>query len=85
MEERNITNIASELNVIKSHIKYYENLEYKNGYNVYLSGSVRYPFSGLGEEDFCQIKNKIIEMLKECFNKKINEMIKFCEENKEQI
>lgn len=82
MKERNVTNIASELNVIKSHIEYYEKLEYKDGYNVYLGSNIRYPFSGLDEEDFYQNKNKIIEMLKECFNKKSNEMIRFCEQNK---
>lgn len=82
MKERNVTNIASELNVIKSHIEYYEKLEYEDGYNVYLGSNIRYPFSGLDEEDFYQIKNKIIEMLKECFNKKSNEMIRFCEQNK---
>lgn len=81
MRERNVTNIASELNVIKSHIEYYEKLEYNDGYNVY-ANNVRYPFSGLDEEDFCRIRDKIVEMLKECFNKKSNEMIRFCEENK---
>lgn len=84
MRERNVTNITSELNVIRNHLEYYEKLEYVDGYNVY-TGNIRYPFSGLDEDDFYRIKNKIIDMLKECFNKKSDEMIRFCEENRKQF
>lgn len=81
MRERNTTNISSELNTITDQIKYFEELEYEDGFNVYCNGAP-YPFLGVDEEDFYKIRNKVVEMLKECFNKKNSEMIKFCNSQK---
>ena len=81
MRERNTTNINSELSAIERQVKYFEELEYKEGLNVYYGGGQLYPLFGLDEEDFYRIKDKIVEMLKECYNKKSNEMIEFCKNN----
>lgn len=81
MRERSTTNINGELNAIERQIKYFEELKYEGGLNVYYGSGYPYPLSGLDEEDFYRIKDKIIEMLKDCYNKKSNEMIEFCKSN----
>ena len=81
MNERNATNISSELCRIEENIKYFEELKYHEGVNVY-EGNHLYLSCGLSEEDFNKIKNKIVEMLKDCYNKKSDELIEFCKVNK---
>ncbi len=82
MRERNTTNINSELNAIERQIDFFEKLKYEEGLNAYCGGGQPYPLSGLDEEDFHNIKNKIVEMLKDCYNKKSDEMIEFVKNNK---
>jgi len=82
--ERNTTNINSEMYVIKQQIDRFSNLDYKNGYNVY-EGNTPYPFLGVDEEDFYKIRDTVVNMLKECYKKKADEMIALCEELKENI
>lgn len=81
MLERNTTNINYELCSINTQIEYFEGLKYSECLKSY-GGGQPYPLSGLDEEDFYKIKNKVIEMLKDCYNKKSDELIKFCTTNK---
>lgn len=81
MNDRNVVNISNELNVIEDHIKIYSELEYKDGYNCFTS-NIRYPFSGLDEDKFNEIRNIVVEKLREYWNDKNEEMIKLCEQQK---
>lgn len=81
---RNTTNISSEMEVIQKQIKRFSELEYNPAYNVY-QNNVLYPFLGVEEEDFYNIRNTVVKMLKECYNKKADEMIKLCEELKNTV
>ena len=81
---RSTTNISSEMEVIKKQIKRFSELEYNPAYNVY-QNDVPYPFLGVEEEDFYNIRNTVVKMLKECYNKKADEMIKLCEELKNTV
>lgn len=81
MRERNTTNINNELCAIDKQIKYFEKeLEYYDSSRY--GHDWIYPLSGLDEEDFYEIKNKIVEMLKHYYNKKADELIEFCKANK---
>lgn len=81
MKERNITNITNELCAIDRQINYFEELKYYENFTL-CCGAQPYPLSGLDEEEFNKIKNKIVEMLKNCYNKKSDELIEFCKVNK---
>lgn len=81
MRERNTTNINNELCAIERQIAYFEGLEYSECLKNY-GGCQPYPLSGLDKEDFYKIKDKIIEMLNDCYNKKSDELIEFCMKNK---
>lgn len=81
MRPRNATNINSELNAIKRQIDFFEGIEYSEELN-HFCGSCPYPLSGLDESDFHIVKREILRLIKECYNKKNDEMIKFCQNNK---
>ena len=81
---RNTTNIHSELKAIERQIEYFDSVEYSSSLNHYCCGSTLYPFSGLDEEDFYYVKNSLVKMLNECYNKKSQELIDFCQNNKKQ-
>jgi hypothetical protein len=81
MKERNTTNINYELCAINRQIDYFKELKYYEN-AVSCGGGEPYPLSGLDEGEFNKIKNKIIEMLNNCYNKKSDELIEFCKVNK---
>lgn len=81
---RNTTNIHSELKAIERQIEYFDGVEYSSSLNHYCGGSTPYPFSGLDEEDFYHVKNSLVKMLNECYNKKSQELIDFCQNNKKR-
>ena len=85
VRERNTTNIHSELKAIERQLEYFKDIKYSPGLNhTYGDGTTPYPFSGLDKEDFYHIKNSLIEMLNDCYNKKSQELIDFLSNNKKK-
>lgn len=85
MRQRNTTNINSELRAIGGEIEYIEKLEYSESFDVHCGGGHPVLLSSLDKDDFYRVKEKILKLMKECYNKKSDEMIAFCQQNKMAI
>ena len=77
---KNIVDASEELQAIEQYICYIKNLKYHR----YCRKCDNTPLllSGIGEELFYEAKDKFIEILNSCYNKKSNEIIKLCDESK---
>lgn len=76
--ELNITNINAELAEIENQIDIFTNLKHHYTH-CYTGIGDSVTLAGLEEEDFNKVKNQIIRMLKEAYNKKLDKLIAFCE------
>ena len=73
MRSNDIYNMTVRLHAIEKQIEYYTNLNYSESVN-YSCNNVPHLCMGLDEEDFYEVKQKLVSLLQEKYNKKLNKI-----------
>lgn len=81
MKSNDIFNETTKLCAIEEQIEYYTNLEYSRS-NCHLCNNVPKLSIGLDEEDFNEVKQKLISILQEKYNQKLKQITSMANDSK---
>ena len=81
MKSNDIFNETTKLCAIEKQIEYYTNLEYSQS-NCHLCNNVPKLSIGLDEEDFNEVKQKLISLLQEKYNQKLKQITSMADSSK---